>query len=82
MLSRSTSRSAAAVRDTPLVGVADRGGALPAPDEFPGNGLRWASPVDQPADFAESALTAGSEPPPGKPPASDDDSDCGTPGAP
>jgi hypothetical protein len=38
--------------------------------------------VDQHADFAEFALTEGSEPPPGEPPASDDDSDCGTPGAP
>ena len=79
MLSRSTSRSAAAVLDTPLVGVGGRGGAPQAPDEFSGNG---PSPVDQHADFAELALTADSEPPPGQPPASDDDSDRGTPGAP
>jgi hypothetical protein len=79
MLSRSPSRSAAAVLDTPLVGVGGRGGRPPARDEFPGNGPR---PVHQHADFAELALTAGSEPPPGQPPASDDDSDRGTPGAP
>ena len=79
MLSRLTSRSAAAVLDTPLVGVGGRGGASQAPDGFPGNGPR---PVDQHADFAELALTADSEPPPGQPPASDDDSDRGTPGAP
>jgi hypothetical protein len=48
---------------------------------FGGGDSSWASPVDQHADFAEFDLTEGSKPPPGEPPASDDDSDCGTPGA-
>jgi hypothetical protein len=48
---------------------------------FGGGDSSWASPADQHADFAEFDLTEGSEPPPGEPPASDDDSDCGTPGA-
>jgi hypothetical protein len=49
---------------------------------FGGGDSSWASPVDQHVDFAEFDLTEGSNPPPGEPPASDDDSDCGTPGAP
>jgi hypothetical protein len=49
---------------------------------FGGNDSSWASPVDQHVDFAEFTLTEDSAPPPGEPPASDDDSDCGTPGAP
>jgi hypothetical protein len=58
---------------------------LPGPADvvdLGGGGSSWASPMDQHADFAEFDLTEGSEPPPGEPPASDDDSDCGTPGAP
>jgi hypothetical protein len=48
---------------------------------FGGGDSSWASPVDQHADFAEFTLTEDSEPPPGEPPASDDDSDCGIPSA-
>jgi hypothetical protein len=48
---------------------------------FGGDDSSWASPVDQHVDFAEFTLTEGSAPPPGEPPASDDDSDCGTLGA-
>jgi hypothetical protein len=70
-MSRSTSRrSTAAVPGALLVGAAGCGG-----------GASWASPVDQHADFAEFDLTEGSEPPPGESSASDDNSDCGTPGA-
>jgi len=81
MSSESTSRRAAVVRDTQLLGVAAYGG-VPTLADGTGNGMHWASPVDRHADFAEFDLTEGSEPPPGKPPASADDSDCGTPGAP
>jgi hypothetical protein len=83
MSSRSTSRRGAAVRGNQLLGVAGRGGASATADlvGIMGNGTRWASPVDQHADCAEFDHTDGSEPPPGVPPASDDDSDCGTPGA-
>jgi len=48
---------------------------------FGGDDESWASPVDQHADFAAFEVTEGSAPPPGAPPVSDDDSDCGTPGA-
>jgi hypothetical protein len=48
---------------------------------FGGDDSSWASPVDQNVDFAEFTLTEGSAPPSEQPPASDDDSDCGTPGA-
>jgi hypothetical protein len=49
---------------------------------FGGDDSSWASPVDQHVDFAEFTLTDDSAPPPGEPLASDDDGDCGTPGAP
>jgi hypothetical protein len=49
---------------------------------FGGGDSSWASPSDQHVDFADFTLTEGSAPPPGQPSASDDDSDCGTRGAP
>jgi hypothetical protein len=48
---------------------------------FGGDDESWASPSDQHADFAAFSVTEGSAPPPGPAPASDDDSDCGTPDA-
>lgn len=48
---------------------------------FGGDDSTWASPVDQTVEFAEFTLTEDSAPPSQDPPASDDDSDCGTPGA-
>jgi hypothetical protein len=47
---------------------------------FGGGDTSWASPTDQHIDFADFALTQGSEPPAGPPAESDDDSDCGVPG--
>jgi hypothetical protein len=68
-----------------LMGAAGRGGGAPsASDEpaAPGTTGSGIEALDQHVDFAEFTLTEGSAPPPGQPPASDDDGDCGTPGAP
>jgi parallel beta-helix repeat protein len=65
-MSRSTSRRAAAVLGAPLVGAAGCGGG--------------ASSEDEPAAPGSTGSGVEPEPSPGEPSASDDDSDCGTPG--